>query len=234
VTPPNVLPALQPASNTFLSGGYRTGKTTLAKALIRTIGGGIIFAAPEQEGARVEYSDMALVVHDLRSLDRASRKAPYVVWPSPPLSDGQDAVREAYNEFCGFAMSLRKKAVVSDEFQRITEDRKQLSYLPPNCRSLTELGHKEPSYLAKIWVAHRLAQIPLVYGEGAVRISTRPFPGDDAALEPFFGKEGYARMRLFRQGDFAFWSDETGARMPLRLKLAKTNAGGGKPLPAGG
>ena len=225
--PQRRLPALPPGSSTFIGGGYGTGKTSLTKSLIRTVGGGIIWGAPEQDGARVEYSDMAAVAHDLRSLERAAARSPYVVWPSPPRSAGQDAIREAYNEWCGFAMTLRRKAAVTDEFQRLTEDNKRLSDLPPNAQDLAELGHKEPSQLAKVWIAHRLAQIPLVFGDGAIRISTRPFPGDEDALLPFFGKDGVARMKRFRSPreiggiEFAYWSADTGPILPCLLRPTK-------------
>jgi hypothetical protein len=212
------IPRLEPKKSALVSGDYGTGKTTLVKAWVRSLGRGIFWAAPQQTGAPAEYSDIAVVVHNFRDLDRAARKSSYVVWPSPPSSSGLGAIREAYNEFCAYALTLRRTAIVSDEFQRITQDCKRLSDLPPACQDLAELGHKEPSNLAKIWVAHRLAQIPLVFGAGAYRVSTRPFPGDEDALTPFFGKTGVERMKRFRVGDFAFWSAETGAQLPLRLQ----------------
>lgn len=219
------LPALKPKSSALVTGDYSTGKTTIVKTWIHSIGRGVIWAAPEQKGARVEYSDIAVVVHSVADMERAARKAAFVVMPSPPSSAGQDAIREAYDEFCQFALTLRNAAAVSDEFQRLTQDNKRLSDLPRACQDLAELGHKEPSNLAKVWVAHRLAQIPLVFGAGAYRLSTRPFPGDEASLEPFFGKEGVARMKRFQQGDFAFWSADTGARLPLRLAHPRKQRG---------
>lgn len=214
------IPRLEPKKSALVSGDYGTGKTTLVKAWVRSLGRGIFWAAPQQSGAPAEYSDIAVVVHSLREMERAARDASYIVWPSPPSSAGQGAIREAYNEYCSFALTLRNTAVVSDEFQRITQDAKRLSDLPPAAQDLAELGHKEPSNLAKIWVAHRLAQIPLVFGAGAYRVSTRPFPGDEDALVPFFGKAGVERMKRFRVGDFAFWSAEAGAQLPLRLGVS--------------
>ena len=153
-------------------------------------------------------------------MERALTKHPFVVWPSPPSSAGMEKVRSDFNDFCGVTMQLRECAAVFDELQRILGDSKRLADAPPAFQDVVELGHKDPGNLAKLYAAHRLAQIPLTLGAGAYRVSTRPFPGDDDALVPFFGKEGVARMKRFQVGDFAFWSAESGAVLPCRLRLA--------------
>lgn len=222
----NRIPALKPKMSALVSGDYGTGKTTIIKAWSRSLGKGAFWGAPQQKGAPPEYSDMAVVVHSAREMEKAAAKAAFVVWPSPPSSVGMEAMREAFNDFCRIAMTFQDAVIGCDEIQRLLGDSKRLVDAPPAFQDLVELGHKEPNRLAKLYGAHRLAQIPLALGAGAARISTRPFPGDEGGLEPFFGRDGTARMRQFRVGDFAYWSRETGALLPLRLDLSsRGNAG---------
>ncbi len=218
------LPSLEPGKSALVTGDYGTGKTTFIAAWAQSIGRGAFWAAPPRSGAKPDYADFAVVVHTATEMEAAARKAPFVVWPSPPSSAGREALLSAYNDFCRIAMRFHKAVVVTDEFQRITADSKRLSDLPPACQDLVELGHKKPNQLAKVWAAHRLAQIPLTFGAGAYRVSTRPFPGDERALEPAFGREAVQRMKSFGIGDFAFWSAEQGAVLPCRLEPRKAMA----------
>lgn len=233
------LPSLKPTDIGLVTGDYRTGKSTFIKAWAQSLGRAAFWGAASKPGAPVEYSDIAVVVRSAREMEAAARKAPYVVWPSPPQSAGMEAVKAAFNDFCRVANRFRDALVVCDELQRITEDKKQLTNMPPAFLDLVESGHKPPNNLAKIFVAHRLAQIPLNLGAGAYRVSTRCFPGDERALEPVFGRDNTRRIRHFEQGEFAFWSADTGPILPCRLDLSGRGWAGVTPahpaaLPSGG
>lgn len=217
------VPPLRPRSIALVTGDYGTGKSTFIGEWVKSLGRGVLWAAPQRMGQPVDYSSFAVVVRNRLDMERACRSAPFVVWPSPPSSAGAEKVRSDFNDFCSVAMMLQDAAFVGDELQRILGDSKRLADAPPAFQDVVELGHKEPGRLAKVFCAHRLAQIPLVLGAGAYRVSTRPFPGDEGALEPFFGKEGVQRMKRFEVGDFAFWSADRGAIMPCKLNL------GGRP-----
>lgn len=214
------IPALKPRDIGLVTGDYGTGKTTLVGEWVKSLGRGVLWSGPRRMGRPPDYSAFAVVVHSRREMEAAIRKAPFVVWPSPPTSAGMARVLAEFNDFNSVAMQLQNCAVVWDEFQRITQDSKRLSDLPPAAQDVAELGHKEPGNLAKLYVAHRLAQIPLNFGAGAYRVATRPFPGDERSLEPFFGHDGVRRMARFEVGDFAFWSAKTGPLLPLRLRLS--------------
>jgi hypothetical protein len=215
---------LKPADIALVTGDYGMGKTTFVKAWAYNFGKGVFWSAPTRQGAPPDYADIARVVHNAADMERACRECPFVVWPSPPLSEGQDARLDAFNEFCRIAMRLREAVVVCDELQSLLPT-KFLKDAPPAFRDLVELGHKAPGRLAKVFVAHRLAQIPLVLGGGAYRVSFRPFPGDEATLEPFFGKDGVEKMKRFGVGTFAFWSQATGAQLPLRFNAGSARVG---------
>lgn len=208
---------LKPGDIALVTGDYGQGKTTFVKAWAYSYGKGVFWSAPTRLGAPADYSDIARVVRTAGEMEKACRECPFVVWPSPPLSEGQEERLAAFNEFCRVAMRLRQCVVVCDEIQSLLPS-KFLKDCPPAFRDLVELGHKPPGRLAKVFVAHRLAQIPLVLGGGAYRISFRPFPGDDDALVPFFGRDGVEKMKRFGVGTFAAWSQASGARLPLTFK----------------
>ena len=216
---PAVIPPLRPRDIALVTGDYGTGKSTLIGAWVQSLGRGVLWAAPQRLGQQPDYASFAAVVHSRLAMERACREHSFVVWPSPPSSAGAEVVRSAFNDFCEVSMQLRHAVVVCDEVQRILGDSKRLIDAPPAFQDLVELGHKAPGELAKVFCAHRLAQIPLNLGAGAYRVSTRPFPGDEGALEPFFAKDGVQRMKRFGVGDFAFWSAELGPIMPCRLTL---------------
>lgn len=215
---------LAPGQTALVTGDYGTGKTTFVKWWTQTVGRGCYWSAPTRQGALPDYADVTRVVRSAPEMERAGRDAAFVVWPSPPSSVGQEARLDAFDDYCRVAMKLSRAVVVCDEVQNILPS-KFLKDCPPAFQDLVELGHKTPGLLAKVFVAHRLAQIPLVLGGGAYRISFRPFPGDEDALIPFFGKEGVERMKRFGKGEFAFWSQETGAVLPLKLRLAGATRG---------
>jgi hypothetical protein len=208
---------LKPGDIALITGDYGQGKTTFVKAWAYSFGRGVFWSAPTRQGAPADYSDIARVVRSAAEMEKACRECPFVVWPSPPLSQGNEERLAAFNDFCRIAMKLREAVVVCDELQSLLPT-KFLKDCPPAFQDLVELGHKPPGRLVKLFVAHRLAQIPLVLGGGAYRISFRPFPGDDDALTPFFGKDGVERMKRFGVGTFAFWSQHSGAKLPLRFK----------------
>jgi hypothetical protein len=189
-------------------------------------GRAVFWSAPSRLGAPPDFARIARVVHTAADMEKACRECPFVVWPSPPLSQGEDARLEAFNEFCRVSMRLREALVVCDELQSLLPS-KFLRDAPPHFRDLVELGHKAPGRLAKVFVAHRLAQIPLVLGGGAYRISFKPFPGDDDALAPFFGRDGVERMKRFPRGTFALWSQRTGPRLPVRFNGGSAPVGTG-------
>jgi hypothetical protein len=222
---------LKPGDSAFVSGDYGFGKTTIIKAAGKAVGRAAFWAAPQQAGAPAEYSDIAVVVHSVAEMEKACRRSAFVVWPSPPSSVGLDAMREAFNDFCRTAMRLRGALVGLDEIQRLLGDSKRLVDAPPAFQDLVELGHKEPNRLIKVYGGHRQAQIPLALAGGAHRVSVRPFPGDEDALTPFFGRECVAAMKSFQRGDFAWWSQEHGAVWPCRLNL--TSGGRDPPVPPG-
>lgn len=209
---------LQPGDIALVSGDYGQGKSTFIQAWAMSLGRGVFWAAPTRHGAPPDYADVARVVHTAGEMERACKKSPFVVWPAPPLSLGHDNRMEAFNDFCRVALRLREAVVVCDELQSLLVS-KRLIDAPPAFRDLVELGHKAPGRLAKVFCAHRLAQIPLNLGAGAYRVSFRPFPGDEDALKPFFGADGLEKMKRFGVGDFAFWSHDSGARLPCRLNL---------------
>lgn len=206
---------LKPGDIALVTGDYGMGKTTFVKAWAFNFGRAVFWSAPTRQGAPPDYADIARVVRSASEMERACRECPFVVWPSPPLSEGQEARLTAFNDFCRVAMKLQKALVVCDEMQSLLPT-KFLKDAPPAFRDLVELGHKAPGKLCKVFVAHRLAQIPLVLGGGAYRVSFRPFPGDDDALVPFFGRDGIEKMKRFGVGTFALWSQQNGAQLPLR------------------
>lgn len=211
------VPPLRPRNIATMTGDYTTGKSTILGAWVQSIGAGVLWAAPPRMGAKPDFSSFAAVVHNKLDMERACREHSYVVWPSPPSSHGVERIKEAFNDFNEIAMRLQNCVVVWDELQRITEEKKGLYQLPPRALDVVELGHKDPGNLAKVFCAHRAAQIPNALTAGAYRLSTRPFPGDEEHLEPFFGREGVRRMKRFGVGDFAFYSAETGPVLPCRL-----------------
>lgn len=217
--------ALAPGQIALVTGDYGMGKTTFVKHWALSVGRGCFWAAPSRQGAPADYSDIARVVHSAADMERGARESPFVVWPAPPSSSGEENRRNAFNDFCHVAMKAREAVIVCDELQSILST-KFLKDCPPAFQDLVELGHKPPGKLAKVFVAHRLAQIPLVLGGGAYRISFRPFPGDEEALTPFFGKEGVERMKRMGVGEFAFWSQMTGPILPCKLQLAGNLRGG--------
>jgi hypothetical protein len=210
--------SLRPAQTALVSGDYGQGKTTFVKGWAQSVGKGCFWAAPSRQGAPCDFSDIARVVHSATEMERAAREYPYVVWPSPPSSAGEEAQRQAFNDFCRIANRFRDAVVVCDEIQRILKT-KFLKDCPPAFQDLVELGHKPPARLAKVFVAHRQAQVPLVLGGGASRVSFRPFPGDEDSLMPFFGRENIERMTRFGIGEFAYWSQSTGPVLPCRLNV---------------
>lgn len=224
---------LEPGQSALLSGDYRTGKSTIGKAMLLSIGRGVVWAAPPKPGHRPEFADIGTVVHSAGEMEEACRSSAFVVWPSPPSSAGEETIRQAFNDFCRVVMRLNGGAVLFDEIQRVVQT-KRLQDTPPAFRDVVELAHKEPEKVRKIYAAHRQAQIPLTLGGGAIRISTRPFPGDERQLQKFFGREGYERMQAFEQGDFALWSGEEGVVMPLRLDLSNWQMGHGGADPVRG
>jgi hypothetical protein len=207
---------LHPGEIALITGDYGMGKTTFVKAWAKSMGKGCFWSAPSRQGAPPDFSDIARVVHSAREMEEAMKTHNYVVWPSPPLSAGVEERLKAFDDFCRLAMRLKEAVVVCDELQNLLPS-KFLKDAPPGFQDLVELGHKAPGRLAKVFVAHRLAQIPLNLGGGAYRVSFRPFPGDDDALQPFFGKDGLAAMKRFGVGTFAYWSQMTGAKYPCRL-----------------
>lgn len=207
---------LKPSDIALVTGDYGQGKTTFVKHWAYAMGRGCFWSAPSRQGAPPDYSDVALVVHSAAEMEKRAGEYPFVTWPSPPLSAGVDVRLQAFNDFCRIAMRFQEAVVVCDELQNLLPS-KFLKDAPPAFQDLVELGHKAPGRLAKVFVAHRLAQIPLVLGGGAYRISFRPFPGDDDALAPFFGKDGLEAMKRFGVGTFAFWSQASGAKWPCRL-----------------
>jgi hypothetical protein len=223
---------LHPGQVALVTGDYGMGKSTFVKAWAQSIGRGAFWSAPTRQGAPADFSDVARVVHSAREMEKAAREAPFVVWPSPPLSHGE-ARLQAFDAFCRTSMSFREAVIVCDELQNLLPS-KFLRDAPAGFQDLVELGHKPPGRLAKVFVAHRLAQIPLNLGGGAYRISFRPFPGDDDALVPFFGKDGVERMKRFGIGEFAFWSQATGAVLPCKLRLGAGEVGGGQAAAAKG
>ncbi len=224
---------LKPGEIALITGDYGQGKTTFVKQWAFNFGKAVFWSAPTRQGAPADYSDIARVVRTASEMEKACKECPFVVWPSPPLSEGNEARLAAFNDFCRIAMRLREAVVVCDELQSLLPS-KFLKDCPPAFQDLVELGHKPPGRLAKLFVAHRLAQIPLVLGGGAYRISFRPFPGDDDALTPFFGRDGVERMKRFGVGTFAFWSQKTGAVLPLRFKGRGPHVGTRSPHPKNG
>jgi hypothetical protein len=215
---------LRPGEIGLITGDYGMGKTTAVERIAYSYGRAVFWSAPSRQGAPPDYSRIARVVHTAADMEKACRECPFVVWPSPPLSEGQEERLEAFNEFCRVAMRLKEALVVCDELQSLLPS-KFLKDAPPAFRDLVELGHKPPGRLAKLFVAHRLAQIPLVLGGGAYRISFKPFPGDDDALIPFFGRDGVEKMKRFEVGTFALWSQRTGPRLPVRFKQGSAPLG---------
>jgi hypothetical protein len=210
---------LDPGQSALLSGDYGTGKSTLGKAILLSVGRGVVWAAPAKPGHPPEFSDIATVVHSASEMEQACRSSAFVVWPSPPSSAGQEVVEQAFSDFCRVAMRLNGGVVFFDEIQRVIQT-KRLQDAPAAFQDVVELAHKPPEQLRKVYAAHRQAQIPLTLGGGAVRISTRPFPGDERQLRDFYGREGLEQMKSFEVGDFAYWSQDTGALMPCRLDLS--------------
>jgi hypothetical protein len=215
------VPALKPGKSALVSGDYGFGKSTLVKAWSISMGHGAFWAATPVAGQPVEYSDIAVVVHSAREMERAARTAPFVVWPCPDPIQGVEEMRHQFDEFSRIALTYYRAAIVYDEVQRVLGDSKRLIDAPLHFQSMVETGHKKGRELAKVYVAHRQAQIPLGLAGGAYRVAFKPFPGDERAIDSAFGRGGYARMAAFRQGDFAFWSQETGTIMPCRLDLAR-------------
>jgi hypothetical protein len=219
---------LRPGDIGLVTGDYGMGKTTAVERIAYSYGKAVFWSAPARMGAPPDYARIARVVHTASEMEKACRECPFVVWPAPPSSAGEEARLEAFNEFCRVSMRLKEALVVCDELQSLLPS-KFLKDAPPSFRDLVELGHKPPGRLAKLFVAHRLAQIPLVLGGGAYRISFRPFPGDDDALVPFFGKQGVEKMKRFPVGTFALWSQKTGARLPLRFNGESVPFGATRP-----
>lgn len=216
------VPALQPGNVAFVTGDYKHGKSTMVKAWILSLGRGAIWAAPQIQGRPVEFSDIAVVVRSALEFEQASKKAAFVVWPCPSPSKGEAEMQRQFNEFCRCAMGLREAVIVIDEMQRVTGHSKRLIDQQPHFQDLAELGHKDGMDLAKVYVAHRQAQVPLVLAAGAYRVAFKPMPGDKAATDSVFGKGTYETMRDgYGLGEFAFWSQATGPVMPCKLDLGK-------------
>lgn len=214
------VPALQPGKSALVSGDYKFGKSTFVKAWILSLGRGAIWAATPVPGKPVEYSDIAVVVRSAYEMEQAAKTAAFVVWPCPPSSAGEDERRRQFDEFSRVALTFRKAVVVYDEIQNVLGNSKRLIDAPPHFRDMVETGHKDGRDLAKVYVAHRQAQIPLALAGGAYRVAFKPFPGDERAIDEVFGPGTYELMReTFQVGDFAFWSQETGPVLPCRLAL---------------
>ena len=207
---------LMPGDIALITGDYGQGKSTLVKGLAQSHGRAVFWSAPGRMDAPPDFSDIATVVHTRREMERACRTSSFVVWPCPQADAGLKERLAQFEDFCAVAYNLREAVVVCDELQALLPS-KNLWDAPPAFRRLVEQGHKPPGRLIKIFVAHRLAQIPLVLGGGAYRISFRPFPGDEDHLLPFFGRDGLARMKRMGVGEFAFWSQATGPVLPLRI-----------------
>lgn len=219
------IPSLRPGDIALVTGDYRQGKSTFVKAWAMSLGRGAFWAAPVTPGGQVEFSDVAVVVRSAREMELAAKKAAFVVWPAPPLSAGQEERLAQFNEFCRVALTFKEAVIVCDEIQNLL-DSKFLKDAPPAFRDLVETGHKKPRSLAKVFCAHRLAQIPLNLGGGAYRVAFRPYPGDEAALQPFYGKQGLQALRRFGVGEFGFWSQAAGAVYPCKLNLGHSGPGG--------
>ena len=215
---------LKPGDSALVSGDYKFGKTTIIKAAGLAVGRAAFWAAPTRPGAPAAYSDIATVVHSVAEMEQACRRSAFVVWPSPPSSVGIEAMRAAFNDFCRTANRLHNALIGLDEIQRLLGDSKRLVDAPPAFQDLVEYGHKEPNNLIKVYGAHRQAQIPLSLAGGAHRVSVRPFPGDEDALAPFFGRDCVQAMKGFQRGDFAWWSQEHGAVWPCRVNLGRSPA----------
>lgn len=215
------VPALKPGNVAFVSGDYKHGKSTFVKAWILSMGRGAIWAAPRVGDRPVEFSDVAVVVRSRAEFERAMKDAAFVVWPCPSPSIGKEEMDRQFNEFCGCCMDhLRESVVVFDELQRMTGHSKRLIDQVPNFQDFAELGHKDGLDNAKVYVAHRQAQVPLVLAAGAYRVAFKPMPGDERTTDQVFGKGSYTAMRDgYTVGDFAFWSQQTGPVLPCRLNL---------------
>ena len=218
----NRVPPLRPGKSALVSGDYSFGKSTLVKAWVISMGRGAIWAATPVPGEPVEYSDFAVVVRSAREMERAAKTAPFVVWPCPDPILGVDEMRRQFDEFSRVALTFYRAAVVYDEIHRVLGDSKRLIDAPLHFQSMVETGHKKGREFAKVYIAHRQAQIPLVLAGGAYRVAFKPLPGDEKAIDTAFGRGTFARMMAtFEQGDFAFWSQETGTLMPCRLDLTR-------------
>jgi hypothetical protein len=216
----STVPPLAPGKSALVSGDYKFGKSTFVKAWCLSLGRGAIWAASPVPGRPVEYSDIAVVVRSAREFEVAAKKAAFVVWPCPPSSVGEEERLRQFDEFSRCALNLRKAVVVYDELQNILGNSKRLVDAPLHFRDMVETGHKDGRDLAKVYVAHRQAQIPLALAGGAYRVAFKPFPGDERAIDEVFGRGTYDRMRAeFKVGDFAFWSQDTGPVLPCRLNL---------------
>lgn len=214
------VPPLKPGRSALVSGDYKFGKSTFVKAWALSMGRGAIWAATPVPGRPVEYSDIAVVVRSLREAEVAAKKAAFVVWPCPPSSAGEEERERQFDEFSQFCLGLTNTVQVFDEIQNVLGNSKRLIDAPPHFRDVVETGHKDGRDNAKVYVAHRQAQIPLALAGGAYRVAFKPFPGDERAIDEVFGAGSYEVMRTtFQVGDFAFWSQDTGTVMPCRLNL---------------
>jgi hypothetical protein len=215
------VPPMRPGQSALLSGDYGYGKSTLLKAWAFAIGRGAFWAATPVPGQPVEFSDFAVVVRSAGEMQRAAKTAPFVVWPCPDPLLGVEEMRHQFDEFNRVALTFYRALIGYDELQHVLGDSKRLIDAPRHFQSMVETGHKAGRELAKVYVAHRQAQIPLALAGGAYRVAFKPFPGDERAIDSVFGRGAYARMMAsFRRGDFAFWSQRTGTLMPCRLDLA--------------
>lgn len=216
------VPPLRPGRSACITGDYKHGKSTFVKAWALSLGRGAIWAATPVPGRPVEYSDIAVVVRSAQEMERAARKAAFVVWPCPASSLGETERERQFDEFSRVALGFTESVIVYDEIQNVLGNSKRLIDAPPYFRDMVETGHKDGRDLAKMYVSHRVAQIPLALAGGAYRVAFKPFPGDERAIDEVYGRGSYDTMRTsYGVGDFAFWSQETGPIMPCRLNLGK-------------